>query len=171
MYFWLKRTNKYNIICEDVKVAVNTDQRDELSLETSGLHMLAKQIITDKIIGPPNHMLLQDFYNLMSCLPASCPFRTVMNTVGKCDLFGNIFQIPLIRSTQQCPHIHSQAKHSESTPHHHHIQIKPSTLPHPIINCVCIYPAFNIYYCLIVCTLIGKRGPLCCSVYGSEKYK
>lgn len=38
-------------------------------------------IISDKVIRPPIHMLLGVFSNPTSPLPASCPFREVVNTV------------------------------------------------------------------------------------------
>ena len=63
-------------------------------------------IISDKVIRPPIHMVLGVFSNPTSPLPASCPFREVVNTVvgvaAKCDSFLNTFQIPLIRSTLLC---------------------------------------------------------------------
>lgn len=87
-------------------------------------------IISDKVIRPPIHMLLGVFSSPTSPLPASCPFREVVNTVvgvaARRDSFLNTFQIPLIRVHFAMPCILSP-----DTPEHSvgiwHIQLNSST--------------------------------------------
>lgn len=98
-------------LCEEA--AVDTEQRRVLSPEVSAVPvcMCASQwIISDKVIRPPIHVLLGAFSGLTSPvtarLPASCPFRRVVNAAvsvaAKRNSFLNTSQIPLIRSTLHC---------------------------------------------------------------------